>query len=189
MNELEFIREQVRLERRHMAEVRQALETALLGRAVADPSLQIFCQAAARYLVFIVQRFNAQDQIHCDQLRSCLTAEDATSLQSLEQLHSTLAQSRPAVAQLSAALASPASMETLLDACRRYLDFYRHELLARKNSLYPLFDQHYGMADWRRASLVDADSVLEERTLYATVKTCLPVGIELKSAGQRPTAA
>ena len=228
MNETEFLREQVRTERRHMAEVRSALDSALTlqaaamqtgpapgpapgtaavsvtGSAAASMSHSNsaeFCGAAARYLVFIVQRFNAQDSIHCEQLRPRISAADHPARQALEDLTQTLQRSALAIATLQAALqaslAAPSgASDTLRVACTRYLEFYRTELATRQNSLYPLLEQHYGAADWRRASLVDADSILEERALYAAVRALLPPGVELKSRGRpapfaddRPTRA
>ena len=184
MNELEFIREQVRLERQHMAEVRQALESAL----ATDATLTEFCQSAARYLVFVVQRFNAQDQIHCDQLGPRLDPNDAANSESLRSLAATLARSRAAIAELESALGADA-VTTLPRECRRYLQFYRTELSTRKNVLYPLLVLHYDIGDWRRASLVTADSILTERELYAAVQARLPQGVELKSAGRPASSA
>lgn len=186
MNELQYIREQVRTERRHMAEVRLALTSALDAGFVA-PILLPFCAAGARYLVFIVKRFNAQDQLHCDQLQPHLAPEDVENRESLQQLTQTLARSREAIGKLDLALRSCATgtaEETLRSACSSYLAFYRDELATRRNSLYPLLERHYGVAEWRRASLVDAESILEERALYGAVQASLPEGIELKSGGR-----
>jgi hypothetical protein len=185
VNDLEFIREQVRTERRHMAEVRQALGQALeadidVGR------LEAFCRVATQYLIFVVQRFNQQDGIHCDQLRPKVPADDTVMLNTLAQLVQTLARNRAAILKLAQALqlASTTQSSTLPAACRTYLEFYRSELATQRNSLYPLMEQHYSHADWRRASLVDADSILEERERYQAVRQSLPAGIELKSSGR-----
>lgn len=198
MDELSFIREQVRTERRHMAEVRSALEAALAhdaAQTAAASSAHDFILATARYLVFAVQRFNAQDQKHCEQLRPRLgdAAGAATSAatKALDDLTQTLARSRNTIAALqvavtSAATADPQSSASLRSACASYLDFYKSELLTQTGSLSPLLEQHYSAADWRRASMVDAESILEERDLYDAVRSALPSGIELKSAGRPP---
>ena len=186
MDELAFIREQVRTERRHMAEVRQALGTAIDARINAE-SLDPFCAAAVQYLLFAVRRFNAQDQAHCDQLRPRLPVDDKSSQALLDALGSTLARSRVAIDELANSTVAPPSNaqgSALVDAAQRYLAFYREALATQQGSLYPLFEKHYRQQDWRAASMVDADSVLEERRLYAAVRACLPDGVELKSAGR-----
>lgn len=192
MDELSFIREQVRTERRHMGEVRAALDDALAAGgpgatdAAAVGSSDAFVAAAVRYLVFIVQRFNAQDQAHGAQLRPRLDAADSDARMALDELDATLARSRAEIAVLQEAMQAGAS-PALRVAARRYLDFYQRELLARRHSLTPWLERHYAAADWRRASMVDAESILEERDLYESVRSTLPAGIELRSrAGQRP---
>lgn len=172
MNELEFIRDQVRTERRHMAEVRSILQAAL-SSTPASPVTARSIELAARYLVFSVRRFDAQDQMHCEQLAPRISAGDAVACGSLAALAQTLSLSRAAIEQLQCALtaagAAPDS-ETLRIACEGYLDFYRRSLTTLRASLYPLLEQHYGVADWRRASLVDAESIISERELYDAVR-------------------
>ncbi|MFO1428044.1 MAG: hypothetical protein U1F11_13935 [Steroidobacteraceae bacterium] len=81
MNELQYIRAQVALERGHMASVRLACQQALALPEGALPPAELadFCTRCAQYLVFIGRRFNAQDQAHADQLRAVpgVTADPA----------------------------------------------------------------------------------------------------------------
>jgi hypothetical protein len=184
VNELEFIRHQVSTERRHMAAVRSACSAALAlpaaGRAGTD-----FLLACASYLVFVVGRFNAQDQAHCDLLRPRLPADAARDRATLDDLDRTLADSRQALEALAATLrrreAAPDESEdaALVAGLRSYLSFYSNVLASRRHALQHLFDAHYSVAEWRAASAVDADSILEERQRYARVASLLPDGIAL----------
>jgi hypothetical protein len=203
MNELQFLRSQVALERGHMASVRRACADALnqtsagIGASVQEE----FCLRCARYLVFIVARFNAQDQAHSDQLRPLLAADDAMHRETLDDLDRTLALNREALGALAAALqardvepsqAGAALLDApgagaLLQACRAYLEFYERVLTRRRHVLAPLLEQHYRMPHWRRACFVTADTVLEEKALFGDVAGHLPPGITLTSSAPRAT--
>lgn len=185
MNELEFIRQQVSTERAHMGAARAAMAAALAADyplAVLEP----FARAAARYLVFVVRRFNRQDLEHCAILQPLIPASDTTDHKTLADLAETLWMSSRAIEELAAALESPHA--ELLAACRTYNQFYNDVLVRRRHAIYHLFEQHYGVAEWRRASFVDADSILEERELFDAVGRALPTGVELRSPG-RPADA
>jgi hypothetical protein len=187
MNELQLIREQVSTERRHMAEVKNACGTAIERGIDTDTGLDEFCQACADYLVFILGRFNAQDQAHCELLRPRLAPDDAANRRILDDLEETLQISRGAIARLAAALdarrAGHMHAPEFVGACRDYVAFFNDVLSRRRHVIYHLFDRHYGVEDWRRASFVDADSILDERARYAHVRSKLPPGIELYSPG------
>ncbi len=184
MNELEFIRRQVSTERLHMAAVRGATAAALTVPADERPGTD-FLLACARYLVFIVGRFNAQDQAHCDLLRARVPADAASDRAMLEDLDRTLAASRKALDSLASALRErEAAGDTGDDAAfvaalRGYLSFYSNVLASRRHALQHLFEAHYTVAEWRAASSVDADSILEERQRYSRVADLLPEGIAL----------
>lgn len=181
MNELEFIRQQVSTERAHMGAARAAMAAALAADyplAVLEP----FARAAARYLVFVVRRFNRQDLEHCAILQPLIPAGDTTDHKTLADLAETLWMSSRAIEELALALESPAA--ELLSACGNYNQFYRDVLVGRRHAIYHLFERHYGVAEWRRASFVDADSVLEERELFGAVGRALPTGIELRAPGR-----
>jgi hypothetical protein len=187
MNELEFLHQQVSLERRHMAEVRSACQAAIEA-GFSEPILDEFGGLCAAYLVFILDRFNAQDQKHVDQLHPRLTADEAGFAPVLDDLRQTLVQSREAVDLLRQALDARRRGETtaaeLVLALQSYLRFYEGTLRRQQPQLAPLFARHYDLADWRAASFVTADSVLEERSRFAAVSAQLPPGIELKTPGR-----
>jgi hypothetical protein len=184
VNELEFIRQQVSTERSHMAAARGACAAALALPAEAGPRTD-FLLACAGYLVFVVGRFNDQDQVHCDLLRARLPAEAIRDRATLDDLDRTLAASRRALEALADALrrreTAPDDSEdaAFIAALRGYLSFYSNVLAGRRHALQHLFETHYTVADWRAASAVDADSILEERQRYSRVADRLPEGIAL----------
>jgi hypothetical protein len=177
MNELEFIRQQVSTERAHMGATRAALGASLSAR-YPDDVLEPFARAAAQYLVFVVRRFNRQDLEHCAILGPRVPAADTGDHSTLKDLADTLQLSTEAIERLAAAAGAP--LPDLLAACREYDRFYREVLVQRRHAIYHLFERHYGIEQWRRASFVDADSILEERRLYGQVQQTLPAGLELR---------
>lgn len=181
MNEQEFIRQQVQLERAHMGAARAALASALQGQYPPE-TLEPFARAAANYLVFVVRRFNRQDLEHCAILRPLVPASDTADLQVISDLEKTLQLSAAAIEALAARNAAP--LPDLLAACQEYNLFYTTVLGKRRHAIYHLFERHYDINSWRRASFVDADSILEERALYAAVTRTLPSGVELRSPGR-----
>lgn len=186
MNELEFIRRQVSTERSHMSAVRSACAAALALPADHRPDVDVLA-ACADYLVFSVGRFNSQDQAHCDLLRPRLPAAAARHRATLDDLEQTLAASRKALEALAVALAAlqdgTSTVSAFTAALHSYLSFYSNVLARRRHALQPLFDVHYGIADWRIASAVDADSILEERERYARLSGLLPDGIAFAELG------
>lgn len=182
MNELEFIRRQVSTERSHMAAVRSACSAAL-AQSADERVAGDFLLACASYLVFVVGRFNAQDQAHADQIRPRLPADAARDRATLDDLDQTLSASRDALEALAAALrrheTGASDDAALVAALRSYLSFYSNVLASRRHALQHLFEAHYTVADWRAASAVDADSILEERQRYSRVASLLPDGIAL----------
>jgi len=177
VNEIEFIRRQVSTERTHMAAVRSACATAT-SRPPAERADVEFLRACAEYLVFVEGRFNAQDQTHRALLGLRLPANAAQDLATLEDLGRTLAASRGAISKLEVAVRG-GNDEAFLSALRTYLAFYSNVLAGHRHVLHHLFDAHYEVADWRAASAVDADAILEERERYARVAGLIPDDIEL----------
>ncbi len=160
-----------------MAAVRSACAAALSRSPAERPDAE-FMRACSEYLVFVVGRFNAQDQAHCELLGPRLPAGAAQDRATLADLGRTLAASRAAIAKLEAAMRE-GSDEAFVNALRTYLAFYSNVLAGHRHALHHLFDAHYEVADWRAASAVDADAILEERERYARVAGLIPEDIEL----------
>ncbi|MCS6947260.1 MAG: hypothetical protein NZM12_06565 [Steroidobacteraceae bacterium] len=177
MNETEFLRRQIETERAHMAAVCRALDAAL-EQPAADPIVERFVRAAARYLVFVSERFNRQEQAHCEILSARLAAEAQTERRLLADWSDTLRRNAAAVAAVASSL--DAAADNLADACRRYLRFYRDSLAQRLHLTRHLPEQLYGLREWRRAAGLDADSIWRERELYSAVCAQLPPGIALQ---------
>lgn len=178
MDEAAFLRQQVSTERRHMAEVKNAARAALASSAAtqsaAKGELAHFATAAIAYLVFIMERFNAQDQAHCELLRPRVPLSDTDDLAVLDDLEATLSLSRQAIAELASA-ANP------VEGLRAYVAFFDEVLAIRRHVIQHLFEAHYSIDDWRKASFVDADSICEERERYSAVEAALPGGVTLAS--------
>jgi hypothetical protein len=186
MNEQEFLDQQLALERRHLSEVKNALEAAIAAH-FDEHTLDRFCQTCGGYLVFVLERFNAQEQKHVDLLRPRVTVDEGTFDQLLADYSLALEASREAVGRLRSALEAriggkvPAA--ELIAQSKQYIDFYNETLRKRAPLTAALFARHYKLADWRASSFITADSILEERTRYAAVHAGLPSGIELKASG------
>jgi hypothetical protein len=176
MNEIEFLRSQVRLERRHLREVRAAW-SARLDSACTDRELDRVTLSSAPYLLFALRRLAGQDSGHCERLRSFLDRNAEANPDESAELRAALAEVAQSLQQLHAArqrfeAAYQARVEGRLDvtgwirACREFDSWYATQLAAQRHRLGHWLDAHYTLADWRSTSLVDAESILEERRLY-----------------------
>jgi hypothetical protein len=184
MNELDYLRDQVSLERSHMRELRSSFAR-LLVEGRDDEQLERQTVALATYLLFALRRLVLQDELHCRQLRERIAAaaegsagEHAHIVATIDDLERSLADARGALDRFEAAhrelaTAGRSGVADWLDACRRFNTWYETQLGTRRHALGDWLDAYYTLADWRRASLVDAESVLEERRLYAAARAAL----------------
>lgn len=175
MNEIEALRAQVGLERRHMAAVKNALAAVLASHP--DEDAAPFCARCCDYLLYIMRRFNAQDQAHVDTLLPRLPADAEADRRLLVDLGRTLELNRAALDALAKARASLGAGGPAADffaACGRYVAFYDAELRTRAHGFYHLMEAHYRVAEWRKVSMVNADSILEERRLFAAAREAAP---------------
>lgn len=185
MNEVEFLRNQLALEERHLEEVRGACEAAIAA-AIQQTRLDELCRAGARFLCVVGERSTLRDGAHCELLRARLAPEDEANRGIVAELEATVGSRRAAFVALGAALeqrradALPAA--EFVAACREQLAALDAPRAKRPHMIAHLLDRHYGVADWRRASFVDADSILDERERYERVRSKLPRGIELGAA-------
>ncbi|MBV6415686.1 MAG: hypothetical protein CMLOHMNK_00199 [Steroidobacteraceae bacterium] len=168
MDELAILRDQVATERRHLAAVKKACRAALQAGGGAQ-RLTDTCRAAASYLAFGARRLHAQDHAHCVLLRPRVPRGDTANHALLDDLEQTLKQLQGALQSLEAAADPVAGIGA-------YLDFIDNVLARRRHNLEHLFRTHYTIDDWRAASLVDADSILDERERFAAVRAAFPAG-------------
>jgi hypothetical protein len=191
MNEIELIRAQLATERQHAAAVAKAcasaLSAALAQTGESLSALQSFRQAGVDYLVWILTRFEDREQVFRELVHSRLPADDPTR----REVDATLAlpgTSREVLAKLEAALASTSVAATSADADQpwhEFLRFFSGPWSGRRDELDMLFEGDAKVADWRAVSGIDADSIFEERSRYARVRSVLPVGIEIPAGTTR----
>jgi hypothetical protein len=84
------------------------------------------------------------------------------------------------LAKLETALGSTPGADT--ERVGRWTDFrqfFAGAWSARRDTLDKLFAQQATVSEWRAVSGIDADSIFDERSRYARVRTALPAGIEL----------
>jgi hypothetical protein len=177
MNEVELIRKQLSLERKHAFDVASALSTAGAGsdeHHLEEP----FRAASVDYLVWILTRFEEREQTFHDLLER-VSVNDAER-RAAEQSLALSGTSREALSKLEAALGSEAG--SLIERVGRWTDFqhfFTGPWSARRDALDALFSKQAKVTDWRTASGIDADSIFEERTRYARVRAALPIGVDL----------
>jgi hypothetical protein len=185
MNEIELIRAQLATERQHAAAVAQACATALAaagshaGESLA--ALRAFRQAGVDYLVWILTRFEDREQVFRELLHTRLPADDPTRRTADETL-ALPGTSREVLSKLEAALAPTSVPSTGAGAdphWNEFLRFFNGPWSARRDLLDELFERQAKVADWRGVSGIDADSIFEERSRYARVRSTLPVGVEM----------
>ncbi len=176
MDELAILRGQVATERRHLAAVKNACRAALQAGGDAT-RLADTCRAATGYFSYNVRRLHAQDQAHCLLLRPRVPRSDSANHELLDAVEGAIQRSRTALQALEAAPDPVAGV-------RDYIDFIDGVLAKRRHSIEHLFRTHYTIDDWRAASFVDADAILEERERFATLHAAFPPGVTLDgSAG------
>jgi hypothetical protein len=158
MNEIQLIRDQLALERRHTLEVVNAC--ARLNERVPEPTppggvaLEAFRQACVDYLLFVLGCFEQRDERLGDDRRG---------------------QTRAALEELEAARAAP-------EAWRRLADYLGTDWDKRRTAIEARLAANAQVADWRTFSRLDADSILAERELFSRVRATLPEGLELKGS-------
>jgi hypothetical protein len=137
MNEADFIRQQLRLERTHLREILRALRPATTLESPAQP--------VARYLEWAGGRLIEQVLAHHGALQAA-AGTDPT-------LRGPVAAAGSAARQ---AQAGPEGLLALLEAWSEPLDAAAGRMLR--------------ISHWRRAAHLTADSIIEERELYAAAR-------------------
>jgi hypothetical protein len=190
MNEVELIRAQLAAERRHATEVANACATAFATGAPDSSkpgppaaTLDDFRKSCMDYLVSVLTRFEARDQMLGDLLHSRL-APDEAGRRTLDGIIGRAGTSRQALGRLEAAVAGGSPDGTTNAPERRWSEFaqfFNGAWSARRDALDALFERNSRVSDWRTVALVDADSILDERSRYARVHAKLPAGVELRA--------
>ena len=179
MNEIELIRAQLALERRHAFDVTQALSAAASRAGDGLAAAQAFRRAGVDYLAWTLSRFEEREQIFHDLLRG-RSSKDDTDRRTVESALALPGTSREALAKLETALGSLSGPDPeRVSRWNDFQQFFAGAWSARRDALDKLFAQQASVSDWRAVSGIDADSIFAERSRYARVRTTLPAGIEL----------
>jgi hypothetical protein len=180
MDEMQIIRQQLAVERRHLAAVAQACASALQGAntptPASGPTLAQFQEACTQYLGCVLDWYQQRDA-RLQRLAAGLEPADPRC----SPVHEILARSGgggEALAQLAAAAADPA-------AWNRFVQFLSGPWSGRRDALEQLLANDSRAADWRRISAIDADGILEERARFSRVAALVPAGVVLGASGTR----
>ena len=168
MNEVELLRNQLVTERRHVREVVSACATAPAG-APAHPgnaAPEALRAACAEYLGCVLGWFDRRDR-RLDELYALRPVADPgrTALAAL----GIAGHSREALERLKQAGPAPGTWQSLAAFINGPWD-------ARRGAIEALLASNPRVADWRALAGIDADSVSEERALYARVRAALRPG-------------
>lgn len=168
MNEIELLRDQLATERRHVREVASACAAAHLAESAAsDPVvLEPLREACTAYLGRVLDWFDGRDE-RLGELCARLPAGDAgrSALAAL----ALPGRGREALAGLEAAESASESWQALAQFINGPWD-------ARRGAIEASLAAIARVADWRAFGRVDADSIWQERALYARFRAALPAG-------------
>jgi hypothetical protein len=173
VNEIQLIRAQLDTERDRAGAVVQACARALASADLPTPAagsaIAAFHRAALAYLTRVLTGFDARDQ----RLREVcvhLTVDDPDRSHSLEKVLAEGSSGREALARLESAV----DRQELWQELSR---FVTGPWKTRRDAIDRALASRLRVADWRAIAGVDADSILEERRLYAQVRQHLPPGM------------
>jgi hypothetical protein len=155
MNEIELLRDQLATERRHVREVASACAKAHAGASArpGDAALEALRAACGEYLGCVLEWFGRRDQ----------------RLRELYAQHPLADSGRMALERLRQAGPGPESWQALAEFINGPWD-------AQRGAIEVLLASNRRVADWRAVCGIDADSVCQERALYARVHAALPSG-------------
>ena len=178
MNEVQLIRQQLATERQHASEVANACARALGRSEAREPAggapLGEFRQACVDYLVCVLAWFEERDQRLAELWNTRPSADGAR--RALDEVLARRGRSREALEKLEAALATTAPARA---SWQDFAGFFNSVWSARRDAIGELLARQASTADWRVVGGIDADSILEERRLYARVRQTLPAGESL----------
>jgi len=108
--------------------------------------------------------------------------EDAAR-RALEEALARPGRSRETLERLAAAVASPATAgASPPSGWSEFAQYFNGVWSARRDAVEALLAPNPRVGDWRAVAGIDADSILEERQLYARVGERLPPGVSLSGS-------
>lgn len=175
MNEIQIIRDQLTRERQHSGAVANACAEALVHAEASavthDSPLWKFRQACVDYLVRVLAWFEERDQRLTDLAHGRSGREDPRR-GALEEALARPGRSREALERLAGACAHASGWP-------EFAQFFNGMWSTRREALDALLAADARVADWRAVGGIDAESIFEERQIYARVKESLPPGVTL----------
>ena len=186
MNESDIILGQLATERIHAAQVANAC-VAVFGTGRDAPAVPTaaFREASVGYLAWVLARFEQRDQLLSElieQRRRAAggTLEDTVPIE-LGSLAAREGTSRQALTRLERALGAD-EPEHARAAWQAFGQFFKALWCTRREAIERHLARLPRIGSWRTVGVIDADSILEERTRYAQVAAHLPPGITLLGA-------
>ena len=183
MNEIEFLRGQINIEQAHLAEVLEHCRAMSGGPADgADAGGQL--EGCARYLLYVGARTLSRDRLRCRQFQASDTggttglAPALAAGDILAGLAATLPLRQQLLEDLGLRLreleAAPAATTLRPELERQARLLLGAGLPERWAALQPLLDRSCAVTQWREAAMIDADSIFEERRLFAASAGLVP---------------
>jgi hypothetical protein len=171
MNEIELLRNQLATERRHVREVASACAAAHLSGPAAPggAALAALRGVCAEYLGCVLDWFDQRDE-RLGELYARVPAGEA---------------GRRALAAPDLSGRGHEALERLgrggaaHERWQAVAQFINGAWDARRDAIEAALAANLRVADWRTFARVDADSVCQERALYARVRAALPEGVRL----------
>lgn len=174
MNEIELLRDQLATERRHVREVASACAAALANASPGpgDAALEALRGASGEYLGCVLNWFDRRDE-RLGRLYARQPAADAGGM--APAALGLPGHGREALRRLEQSGPARESWQALA----RFID---GPWDARRAAIEALLAANPRVADWRAFGGIDADSICQERALYARVRAALPSGRALGAA-------
>lgn len=168
MNEIELLRAQLATERRHVREVASACAAAHVSAPAgpADAALEPLRGACGEYLALVLDWFDQRDERLGELCARHPPPEvGGTALAALDLA----GRGREALERLE----QPGPARERWQALARFIN---GPWDARRGAIEALLASNPRAADWRAFGAIDADSVWQERALYARVRAALACG-------------
>jgi hypothetical protein len=170
MNETEFIRRQLALEREHLGAVARACADAANSPSGKAATLAQFQQACLEYLDCVLGWYEERDR-HVEKLAAALGAEDPRS-GTVNEILGRRGSGREALEKLTTAGATAGGWP-------QFVSFLSGPWSARREALEQLLAHDSRSLERRLIGGIDADGILEERRHFDRVVALLPAGVSL----------
>jgi hypothetical protein len=177
MNESQLIRQQLALERAHLAAVARACAEILGGATGQEPAVPgDFGHACEAYLGCVLRWYEARDQ-RLGQLAAGLGSQDPRG-STVSALLASSGSASEALQKLGAAASTPGGWQG-------FEQFLRGPWSARRDALERLLAHESRAAHWRLIAGIDADGILQERVRFARIASLMPAGTSLSASPPR----